>query len=88
VRYIIAQLNSIANPNTTTWVGGKSVPRIHLFEARYGNSGDPDSIHDWWIVSHDGYANQFVFPTPWSADFPNLPGITYPLSQPLSIDRD
>ncbi len=84
-RYLISQMNTIQSPITTTWMSGANgntaQRRIHLFEARYRTT-----TTDWGLVDDTG--GYFLLPTPWAANFPNLPGATYPLSQPLSIDRD
>ena len=92
-RYLIAQMNTIEHPNQSTWLpdgNGKSVRRVHLFEARYLGSASPynppSEYRLWGIV--DGFGRHYLFPTPWAADFPNIPGSTYPLTQPLSFERD
>jgi hypothetical protein len=84
--YLISQMNTIENPLSVTWMPGANGSnvaqrRIHLFEARYRTS-----TADWGMVDDSG--GYFILPTPWATNFPNLPGATYPLSQPLSIDRD
>lgn len=81
VRYLIAQMNTVANPDVTAWIDGAPTRRIHLFESRWVQSGG------YWGILDDqlGY---YVFPDPLSPDYPNLPGWTYPLSQPFGLERD
>lgn len=85
-RYLISQMNTIAHTDPNTWINNQddfpeAMRRIHLFEARYLGAAE-----GWGII--DSSLNYYVYPDPLSADFPNLPGTTYPLTQPLSIDRD
>jgi hypothetical protein len=88
VRYEISQMNPVANPNIK--IGSTSQPRINIFEARYGNSDSAGLFdpHDWWIVEHAPALNVNIIPAPWWSQFPDIPGSTYSLTQPFSIDRD
>ncbi len=89
VRYLIAQMNTTINPDPTTWMNNKAERRIHLFEARWfdRNAADQNEPNNGWRII-DSEWNYFVYPDPLSPGFPNLPGWSYPLSQPLSLDRD
>lgn len=85
-RYLISQMNSIASPQKDLWMNDANGAlaaqrRIHLFEVSY-----LDDTTRWSIV--DTNLNCFIFPHPWADEFPNLPENSYPLTQPLSIDRD
>jgi len=79
VRYLISQ----ASDTYTPWINDQALKRIHLFEARWVNS---IAGNGWGIV--DGDANYLVYPDPLSPTFPNLPGGTYPLNEPFSLDAD
>ena len=81
VRYLIAQRNDLASNVEAAWINGAALRRTHLFEAKWIVSSD-----SWGIVDSDG--SYFIYPDPLSPDFPNLPGGTYPLSEPLALDRD
>jgi len=83
VRYLIVQLNSIASTDPATWINGKAQRRIHAFEVRWVN---PYQNQGWGII--DSTMNYCVYPNPLATDYPNIPGWTYPLSQPLCIDQD
>jgi hypothetical protein len=90
VRYLISQMNGVASSNANTWIDNQSQRRIHLFEARWI---DPTRVYDrmkptdgWGIIDAD--LNYFVYPNPLSSEWPNLPGWSYPLTQPLSFDQD
>ncbi len=76
VRYLIAQLNGIA--------GADGQRRIHLYEMRWVNPYN--AAEGWGII--DSTLNYSLYPDPLSPDYPNLPGWSYPLSQPLAMDRD
>ncbi len=91
VRYLISQMNATINPDPATWINGKAERRIHLFEARWfdmQNAYPPpaDNSYGWRII--DSEWNYFLYPDPTAPGYPNLPGWTYPLSQPLSLARD
>lgn len=78
VRYLISQMNTLTPRDDAT-------RRIHLFEARY--TGPPVyDPHGWGII--DATNGFYLYPNPLSPDYPNLPGTSYPLAQPVSIDRD
>ncbi len=88
VRYLISQMSTLTpmntnNPAAVDFADGNR--RIHLFEARYIGppTYDPRS---WGIVDINN--SFYLYPNPLSPDYPNLPGTTYPLTQPLSIVRD
>ena len=92
-RYLISQMNTLENPAPATWMPGPNgIPqrRIFLFEARYLGNAQPyvpaTEYLNWGIV--DTFGRHYLFPTPWATDYPNIPGSTYPISQPLSFDRD
>jgi len=79
VRYLISQMNTLV-PRDDPY------RRILLFEARYIGPTTAYDPHFWGLA--DSSNNYYMFPNPLSPDYPNLPGTTYPLTQPLSIDRD
>jgi len=67
----------------------QAVRRIHLFEVRWVDQETPYAGYEragWGII--DAEKNYTVYPDPLAPEFPNLPGWTYPLTQPLSIDRE
>jgi hypothetical protein len=89
VRYLVGQMNTTINPDPATWPYNKAERRIHLFEARWFdmNAADQTEPNNGWRII-DSEWNYFLYPDPLTPGFPNLPGWTYPLSQPLSLDRD
>ncbi|MHB9131376.1 MAG: hypothetical protein ACYDBB_09840 [Armatimonadota bacterium] len=88
-RYLISQVNTTASTDNTAWINGKAERRIHLFEVRWIDKKTAYVGHEkdgWGIIDAD--QRYFIYPDPLSSDFPNLPGWTYPLTQPFCIDRD
>lgn len=89
-RYFIGQMNPTPSTSPDALIDGKLQRRVHCFEARWTDqtqSYDPlNPTFGWGIVDTKGY--YFVYPDPLSTEFPNLPGGSYPITQPLSIDRD
>jgi hypothetical protein len=101
-RYLISQMNQVARPKFKVgdaqfdtanpdfpWVidrtgRARAERRIHLFEARWR---DPLSTTAGWGII-DTEAKYCIYPDPLSALFPNLPGWTYPLQQPISLERE
>jgi hypothetical protein len=79
VRYLVSQMNTTASADPAARINGKSVPRIHLFEAR--------NVNNLWAIM-DNDLDYFVFPDPLGADLPALPGGGYPLTQPLCVVAD
>jgi hypothetical protein len=94
VRYLISQMNSVASPFPNSWINVngvyQAVRRIHLFEVRWIDPANTPYLGyqraGWGIVDTNG--NYTVYPDPLAPEFPNLPGWTYALTQPLSIDKD
>jgi hypothetical protein len=91
VRYLIAQMSTTVNADPATWPGGTPTRRVHLFEARWfdkaiGYLPGADNAAQWRIIDNEG--NYYVYPDPVLPDYPNLPGWSYPLTQPLALDRD
>jgi hypothetical protein len=87
VRYLIANMNTVPSTQLEARINGTAQRRVHLFEAQWVDNrvtGVPPL--GWGIVSAD--LQYYLYPDPLWSTFPNLPGWTYPLEQPLGLAVD
>jgi hypothetical protein len=94
VRYLITQMSALPRQDVSAWVPdatglANATPRTFLFEAHQildPNASPTAPRITGSMIDADG--SYCIYPDPLSPVYPNLAGTTYPLTQPLTIDRD